>query len=310
VIVEMLELFQRTLPATIALETELTDGLPQIEIDRVQFESALLNLVVNARDAMPNGGGLVIRTSGSRACDDDWPESIADGEQADFVVVAVCDTGKGMSFEVQQRACEPFFTTKEIGQGSGLGLATVYGFVEQSGGRLEISSEPGDGTKIHLSFPAAVHAEELVPSHKATSQSSMGSPGKVLLVEDIDEVRKVVAIQLERLGHFVSQARNGVEALQMLRSSSNFDLVLTDITMPGEIQGTMLAEIASNELPHLKIILMTGNPSDGDHDLGGLSKRVPRLTKPVAMSDLAAVVRAELDNREFADSPRIRELHP
>ena len=291
VIGEMSDFLRTTIGAQIELELKLTNDLWLVKLDPRQFEHALVNLSVNARDAMPGGGRLTIET---RNVDVDrlLAAQSAGAFSAPSVVVAVCDTGQGMDAETLARAFEPFFTTKPTGKGTGLGLSQVHGFMEQSGGRLDVWSEPGKGARVELWFPRSEAAG--APSIPAPASQLMprARPGEtVLVVEDEDEVRAAVAQALRELGYATLEARSGDEAL---RIEAKFDLLLTDVVMPGGVSGFKLAYGMRARSDGLRTIFMTGHiPRFGleAHDPESI------LRKPFTFAQLATKVRETLDAR-------------
>ncbi len=292
VIRDMGELFRRTLPETIQIETVLFGGLWPINIDRPQFESALLNLAINARDAMPDGGKLTIETANIRLDEDYVIDGGVDIEPGRYVMIAVSDTGTGMSEEVAEQAFEPFFTTKSVGKGSGLGLAMVFGFARQSGGNVRIYTEEGVGTTVKLYFPETEKAGGTQRRSAGRRQNS--GDERVLVAEDSDDVRAVITAQLQSMGYDVVGARNGDEAIELLRSDTNFDLLLTDVVMPGNLQGPVLANIALKEFPKLKVMFMSGYPKGATESGSDEAKNVPKVTKPIQRVELAQVIRRTL----------------
>ena len=245
----------RMLGESVAVEFVLDAAAGACEVDPAQFGSAVLNLVVNARDAMPDGGTLTVR-SGNLALDARSAARHADARTGNYVVVEVADTGAGMPPEVVERATEPFFTTKETGKGTGLGLSQVYGFVRQSGGFLTIESAPGSGTKIGIHLPEVVVGSA---TPDASFASRTGS-GVILVVEDDADVRELVAMQLEDLGYRSIIAGSGPEALAILAAPDPplIDLLLTDVVMPGGMNGVELAHEARRLCPELKALLTSG----------------------------------------------------
>jgi len=286
-------LLRRTLGEAIRIDTGFAADLPEITVDASQLESAILNLAVNARDAMEEGGRLTINVAPTliRAGDvnvlseDDLP---ADGE---YVSICVSDTGAGIPAENLERVFEPFFTTKEGGHGTGLGLSMVYGFVRQSGGGIRIDSNPGKGTRICLLFPVAGEAQP------ATNRTENAVPGlarhlNVLLAEDHEPLRNRTGQVLRAMGHQVAEAQNGEEAVAALEGADPaFDLVLSDIVMPGKIDGMQLADLALAAENPPKVILMTGYSQKLDEMPP--SPSVKLLAKPFSRDALAAAV-AEL----------------
>ncbi|MGV3590156.1 MAG: PAS domain-containing protein [Gammaproteobacteria bacterium] len=270
-----------------------------VEVDPGQFEVAMLNLAINARDAMPDGGSLTIETS-NVTLDEDYVRDNPDASPGRYVVVSVTDTGTGMSPEVLARAFEPFFTTKEAGKGNGLGLSMVYGFVKQSGGVAKIYSEQGEGTTIRLYFPRSGNSADSTADNtfrQAGSDNDRGRGEQILVVEDDDNVRTHVCQLLEDLDYRVLCARNGAEALDLLRSPSNIDLLLTDVVMPGGMSGAQLAEQAVALRPGLPVLFTSGYPQNSIAHQGRLQPGVELLSKPYRKSQLAAKVRRVLDQR-------------
>lgn len=292
IVAELRPLLQRALGAQIEITTELDDDLDLVMADRGQIENALLNFAVNARDAMPKGGKLAIRTRNAihdPAQPIDATARLAPGR---YVVLSVRDTGAGMTPEVVQRVFEPFFTTKEAGRGTGLGLSMVLGPVRQSGGDVTLSSEPGKGTIVRLYLPAIETADRTAPRRAPASHPATGSAtgATVLLVEDNLRVRNVTRHRLERLGYAVVEAADGREALQRLGEPNTIDLMLSDVIMPGGIDGFQLAEEAQALYPELRIILATGFASRTD------TASWPILRKPYDIHTLANALRNLLED--------------
>ena len=265
-------LLARTLGATITLDLRVAPDLPPVFADAVQLESALVNLAVNARDAMPRGGRLTIAASRVGA----------------YVEIAVTDEGTGMSPEVAGHAIDPFFTTKAPGKGTGLGLSQVYGFARQSGGDLAIESEEGRGTTVRLRLPAATGAPVAQPA--AAPRATQVGDETILVVEDATPVRRYVVRTLEKLGYRVMQAVDGPSALLVLDGPEPIDLLLTDVAMPGGLLGVELADEACKRRPGLRVLLMTGHADA----LAGRSSTSPVLAKPFGRNQLAAAVRRAL----------------
>ena len=285
------ELLGRTLGEHIVFEADMEPGLPAILTDRPQLETALLNICLNARDAMPTGGALTVATRRET-------RAPADGVEREYVVLSVTDTGTGMTPEVQERVFEPFFTTKEAGRGSGLGLSMVYGFVKQSKGLIEIESIPapaaGHGTVVRLLFPVA--DEKVIPVKPASGGEDLpGGNERILVVEDEASVRVLVVSQLERLGYRVTEAGNGSEALSILRRNVDaFDLMLTDVVMPGPVSGDILADEARRLCPDLPVVLMSGYPEGTIAATGQSPPGQILLSKPFRKAELARIVRRAL----------------
>jgi CheY-like chemotaxis protein len=230
--------------------SDLPTNLPPVEVDAAQLELALLNIGLNARDAMPDGGTLTIRARKHGG--------EIRGRGSSYVVIDVIDTGIGMSEDVQARAFEPFFTTKDIGRGSGLGLSQAYGFAKQSGGALTLDSAPGKGTKVSLYLPEAVDTANLRAQNQPTTRPRDAGTATVLLVEDDMGVAELAIGLLEDAGYKVKTAGNAAEALKVLRNGEPIDLVFSDIMMPGGMNGADLARIVRGEFPSMFILLATG----------------------------------------------------
>lgn len=235
------DLLRRTLGAHIDIKVAKREDLWPALADPSQLENAVLNLCVNARDAMPEGGRLTIETTNF---DSDFEKStlVDDMVPGQYVMIAVSDTGIGMDAETMARAFEPFFTTKEVGQGSGLGLSMVYGFAKQSRGHVKLYSEKGMGTTIKIYLPRADAALSEVVASENKPKTFLRGRGRILVVEDDTLVREYTTVQLERLGYNVVSAESGPEALRLLETDKNFDLLLTDIVMPGGMNGHQLTQ--------------------------------------------------------------------
>ncbi|HTO65033.1 MAG TPA: ATP-binding protein [Bradyrhizobium sp.] len=287
------EFLRRALGEHVSLEVVGSGGAWPVEVDATELESALVNLAVNARDAMPNGGKLTIEASNTYL-DEAYCRTHGEVGPGQYVLISVSDTGAGMSREVLERAFEPFYTTKPSGQGTGLGLSQVYGFVKQSGGHVSLYSEVGHGTtvKIYLrryygNAPAPRTSDQ--PSPRAHSGEC------ILLVEDDAEVRRYIAETLRGLGYSVLEAADAKQALQQLQSVASVALLLTDVVMP-EMNGRRLAEEAGAVKPSLKIIFMTGYSRNAIVHQGRLDPGVELIQKPIASDQLAATVRRVLDS--------------
>jgi PAS domain S-box-containing protein len=288
------DMLRRTLDQRIRIEVEALPSCPPVLADPGQLESALLNIAINARDAMPDGGTLAFRGEACSRLPEDVRHELDDPSPSDdsFVAITISDTGVGMPEEVKERAFEPFFTTKESGRGTGLGLSTVYGFVKQSKGAIALRSTPGSGTTITLYIPQPWVAD--APGEDDDSQSETMPEGlNVLLVEDDMEVRSVVRNFLETLRCKVSVAANGEQALLALETEATFDLLLTDIALGAGMRGTELAAQAQKRLPALAVLLMSGFSAellDADRDS---PPSWELLRKPYTRAELArAIARA------------------
>ncbi|WP_281953668.1 PAS domain-containing protein [Pseudophaeobacter arcticus] len=289
----------RTLPESVRVETSLLAGLWAVDVDRASLESALLNLTLNARDAMGGRGHLTIETANVRI-DEDYidlrQEELTPGR---YVMVAVSDTGPGIAKEILPSIFEPFFTTKPPGVGSGLGLSMTLGFMRQSGGTVQVYSEVGEGTTFKLYFPAAKDQPEPAMRPQSAETASEGAGRRLLLAEDEDDVRNTLVTILERAGYQVTATASGDEAYDTFVANPSFDLLLTDIVMPGELQGTSLAKKLRQKWPELPIVFMSGYASEATVHGNGLRPEDIRLMKPVQRSDLlAAMVKASSQIKE------------
>jgi two-component system, NtrC family, sensor kinase len=288
----MSEFLHRALGEQISLEIVGAAGLWPVEADAAELEAALLNLAVNARDAMPEGGKLTVETSNAYL-DDAYCRQQPDVRPGQYVLIAVSDTGAGMPREVVERAFEPFFTTKDSGQGTGLGLSQVYGFVKQSGGNVKIYSEPGEGATVKMYLPRYVG--ELTPSREIKTESRRGHSGEcVLVVEDDADVRNYVVETLGTLGYDVLEAPGADEALRLFDQHKSVNLLLTDVVMPGK-NGRKLADEARQRNPLLRVLYMTGYSRNAIVHQGRLDPGVDLIQKPLTHEQLATAVRKVLD---------------
>jgi len=290
------DLLRRTLGETVTVETVLAGGVWRTFVDPNQLEVALINLAVNARDAMPQGGKLTIETA-NVYLDDRYAAGEAEVLPGQYVMLAVSDTGTGMTHEVLTRAFEPFFTTKDVGHGTGLGLSQVYGFVKQSGGHAKIYSEVGEGTTVKLYLPR-LHAEGAAETEEAPATMA-GSAGTetILVVEDDADVRSYTSETLRELGYSVVEATNGATALRALDDNPDIDLVFTDIGLPGGMNGRKLADAVREKRQGLKVLFTTGYARNAIVHDGRLDPGVDLITKPFTQAALAARLRDILDAR-------------
>ncbi len=290
----MSDLLRRALGETIRIETVLAGGLWKTHADPSQLENAILNLAVNARDAMDDNGKLTIETANSHL-DDGYAATHAEVKAGQYVMIAVSDTGAGMPADVMERAFEPFFTTKPVNKGTGLGLSQVFGFVKQSGGHVKIYSEPGEGTTIKLYLPRFFGAEEAVlPAGRGDNPAEVTET--VLVVEDDARVRASTTDALRELGYTVIHAGSGQEALQKLADNPGVALMFTDIVMP-VMNGRKLAEEALARMPQLKVIFTTGFTKNAVVHNGVLDHDVHFLAKPFTIEQLATKLRDVLDTK-------------
>jgi len=292
---ETSELIRRTIGEQIRLETVLAGGLWRAHVDRSQLENAILNLAVNARDAMPETGKITLETANTHL-DDEYARGHADVKSGQYVVICVTDTGSGMPPDVIARAFDPFFTTKQVGKGTGLGLSQVFGFVKQSGGHVKIYSEEGVGTtvKLYLSRWFGADAEEAARAAPGTEIPRARGDEIVLVVEDEQRVRHLTVDTLRELGYTVVQANDGEQALEQLRIQPRIDLLFTDIVMPG-INGRELADRARELRPGLRVLFTTGYTRNAVVHNGMLDPGMALLGKPFNMRELATRVRGMLD---------------
>jgi len=288
------ELLRRTLGEHVEVELKLAADLWPALADSGQVENSLLNLAINARDAMPEGGKLTIETVNVHL-DEDYAGSNAEVIPGDYVMMAVTDTGTGMPPGVLTHVFEPFFTTKEVGKGTGLGLSMIYGFAKQSGGHVKIYSEVGHGTTVRLYLPRLSKAEATASPVAASAAPGKGGGETILVVEDNPDVRRLVLRQLRDLGYAVIEAANGPQALKILEDGVAIDLLFTDVVMPGGMTGRQLAETAKGRRPNLKTLFTSGYTEDSILRLGKLDPGVRLLSKPYRKHELATRIREALD---------------
>ncbi|MBL8544866.1 MAG: PAS domain S-box protein [Hyphomonadaceae bacterium] len=292
----LVESMRMLLRRTLREDVELSITTAPVSIyalaDAAQLESALLNLSLNAQDAMPNGGMLTFTTSEVELDSASFPRDAVQAGR--YVAISVTDNGSGMPRQVVERAFEPFFTTKEVGKGSGLGLSMVYGFVKQSNGHVTIYSEPGLGTSIRLYLP--LMSEANAPQPKRHDGKMVGGHERVLVVEDDAFVRSHAIASLEGIGYRVVVARNGPEALALLRGETECDLLFTDLVMPGGVNGWELATLARQINPKLKVLFTSGYPLETLSDRVVSGPRTHILSKPYRIAELAKRVREALDS--------------
>jgi signal transduction histidine kinase/CheY-like chemotaxis protein len=286
----MEDLLRRTLGEQVDMAVELADDLPPASTDANQLENALLNLCINARDAMPQGGHLTIETT-TMQLGTGFAQTDEDLQPGDYVLLSVSDNGQGMAADTMTKVFEPFFTTKPIGQGTGLGLSMIYGFLKQSGGHVRIYSELGKGTSVKLFVPCSDAPVQASEPYSVARPSGAGET--VLVVEDDPAVRMVIVNVLEELGYAACQAENGQEALLLLQSGRAIDLLISDVGLPG-LNGRQLAEIARQDRPDLKVLFVTGYAQGAAVRSGFLDHGMDMLTKPFQIDTLAVMVRQML----------------
>jgi signal transduction histidine kinase len=286
---DFLPLMQQAVGETVRIEVEAEADVLCIHVDPAQLENALLNLAVNARDAMPGGG--VLQISARRCGGQEAAELQRRMGGADWAAIDVSDTGMGMAPDILERVFEPFFTTKDIGKGSGLGLSQVYGFVRQSGGHIDAESTPGEGTAFRLYLPVS-HATAAKRTEAPAGKPRPGRSERVLVVEDDEEVLALTVEMLSELKYRVTTACDAGKALEVLQSSEPIDLMFSDVVMPGGLSGVQLARAACEIRPHLKVLLTSGYLGDVRAELGG---EFPLIDKPYERTHLAAKLRELCD---------------
>ncbi len=266
-----------------------------MEADPNQLENSLLNLAINARDAMPEGGKLTIETQNTHL-DHSYAAQNAEVSPGQYVAICVSDTGIGMDADEIARAFEPFFTTKEVGKGTGLGLSMVYGFVKQSGGNVKIYSEPGQGTTVKIYLPRLLSTADEADAGEEQLAPEGTSGETILVVEDDDDVRAYSVEVLRELGYRVLEAHDGPSALRLLeRQEGRVDLLFSDVVLPGGMTGAIVAEEARKLRPKLKVLFTTGYARNAIVHHGRLDAGVELITKPFSYADLAARIRDMLD---------------
>jgi len=290
------DFLRRSLGETLALDIVGADGLLQVEVDPIQLEAAILNLAVNARDAMSEGGKLTITTSNS-FLDEDYCRDLEELVPGQYVLIAVSDTGTGMPKDILERVFEPFFTTKAAGQGTGLGLSQVYGFVKQSSGHIQIDSEPGEGTTVKIYLPRLFGeiGDDQTPEKKVAADVAQ----TILLVEDDHDVRAYVVEILRELHYRVLEAHDADAALAIVdRNDIQVDLLLTDVVLPG-MNGRQLAEALKVRQPGIRVLFLSGYSQDDLVHDGRLDPGVELMQKPLSHEVLAEKIRTILDSARW-----------
>lgn len=293
-VVGLQDMLRRTLGEMIELPINLAPGTCEALIDSHQFENALINLSINARDAMPNGGVLRVDTA-KVTLDGHFTEQMEEVLAGDYIKVTVSDTGAGMSPEVLEKVFEPFFTTKGVGEGSGLGLSMVYGFIKQSKGHIVINSKTGEGTSIELYLPRSneIKAEQ---DSKVENPVLPGGSERILVVEDDDDLRDIPAAILSEQGYDVFKAKNGNDAIKLIKENEPFDLVFTDIVLPGGMNGVETAKEIKKIQSTIKILYTSGYTNNSIMDNSDLIPGVTLVKKPYRDTVLLESVRAMLDS--------------
>jgi CheY-like chemotaxis protein len=292
------ELIAKSLTASVEVKTVLASDLWPVRVNSDELEDMLLNLSLNARDSMPDGGNLTIETS-NKMLDEAYVRLNPDGQIGDFVQISVTDTGVGMTDETMASMYEPFFTTKEVGSGTGLGLSMVYGFVQRSGGHLTASSQVGKGTTFRIYLP---RTEDEGDDNVTSSEIDHLPTGDetILIVDDERDLRETAGVLLQEMGYTTLSAGDGAEAVGMLESHPEIDLLFSDVVMPGGMDGYQLAEQANKMKPGLRILLASGftkrvSDQSGENSLFASNLAKNLLKKPYRASDLAVAIRRCLD---------------
>jgi CheY-like chemotaxis protein len=286
----ILALLRAGIPESISVQCEVPAHIWQARADANALEQAIVNLAVNARDAMPNGGTVVISCENRTFLQDIDPLS-SELESGDYVVVSVTDNGEGMPPEVLSKVFEPFFTTKDVGKGTGLGLSTVYGFAKQSDGKVTIYSEPGEGTTVNLYLPRFRETGEEEVPEPPMKEAELEAGQRILLVEDQPDVRAHVEKLLNRLGYVVIAASDGKEALSLMGRGQEFDLLFTDVILAGGMNGQQLAEEVRKVDARMKVLFTSGYPAFAFEHLGlDEMDNLRLLRKPYRSLDLKAAL--------------------
>jgi signal transduction histidine kinase/CheY-like chemotaxis protein len=292
VVVDAARLLRPTLGEQIEIESMLAHDSAPALIDPSQLSTAILNLALNARDAMPNGGKLTLETK-NVVLDENYAAMSSEVNPGNYVMIAVSDSGEGIPASLLEKVFEPFYTTKDVGKGSGLGLSMVYGFVKQSNGHIRIYSEEGHGTTVKLYLPQAVGVADALPAEAGISEFVRGDES-ILIVEDDALVREYVVTQISRLGYDTLAANTAAEALAIINGPERIDLLFTDVIMPGGMNGRQLAVEAQTRRPRLKILYTSGYTENAIVHHGRLDAGVLLLPKPYLGSDLARMIRTAL----------------
>jgi CheY-like chemotaxis protein len=290
----MEELIRRSIGPNLTMETVLAAGLWNCVCDPNQLENAILNLCINARDAMPNGGTLTVETANT------WVDNAAarerDMERGQYVAICVTDTGSGMSAEVASRAFDPFFTTKPTGQGTGLGLSMVYGFAKQSDGQVRIYSEPAHGTTVKIYLPRHVGKSEEQGVEAQAAELPRGGEGEtVLVVDDEPTIRMLIGDTLSELGYRAIEVADAASGLKVLESDVDIDLLITDVGLPGGMDGKEMADAARAKRRRIKVLFITGYAENAAITNCRLEPGMEVMSKPFSMDKLAARIRSIIE---------------
>ncbi|MEP1328466.1 PAS domain S-box protein [Pseudophaeobacter sp.] len=288
------DMLQRTLGATIELQTVLSPAPWAVRVDPTQFESAIVNLAVNARDAMPRGGKLIVETR-NVALDEDYLAEELGLTKDDYIQISVTDTGSGMPEKVIRRVFEPFYTTKDVGEGTGLGLSMVYGFGKQSDGHVTIYSELDKGTTVNLYLPRHRDSSAVSEEQEAELQPQSATGGTILVVEDDERVRRLTRARLEALGYRVLEAIHGPAAIEVLAEQTDIDLVFTDLVMPGGMSGYEVAQHVQDTRPDIKVLLTSGYAEELMNGDKLTERSLKLLRKPYRQAALAEAIKGALE---------------
>ena len=294
-IIDMSDLLRRTMGERIEIRIKGAEGLWACQADQSQLENALLNLTINARDAMPDGGLLTIETA-NLTLGDEFSAAQADVEPGDYVMLGVSDSGTGIPPETLKHVFEPFFTTKEVGKGSGLGLSMVYGFAKQSGGNVTIYSEPGDGTTVKIYLPRSTAEDNESSDSSADGNIPTAKGERILIVEDNPDVRTLAVAILSGLGYEIVEAGSAQAGLDAMAHSARIDLLLSDVVLPGNLNGPDLAAEVRRRDPTIKIVFMTGYAEDAFSNRDISAEQMNLIQKPFGKADLANTIRRVLDS--------------
>jgi CheY-like chemotaxis protein len=293
---QIIRLLGRTLGERVEISLDLATDLWPVVVDAAQLEAALTNLATNARDAMPKGGRLAIVTA-NRQLDEDYASQHAEVTAGDYAMIEVSDTGTGMTPVVMAQIFDPFFTTKARGEGTGLGLSMVFGFMKQSGGHINVYSEAGVGTTFRMYLPRD-HHDAATAERKVELTTIAPSGGEtILVVEDNPMLSRLVVLQLTMMGYQVRESQNATAALKLLEQGEHVDLLFADVVMPGQLDGYDLARIVLERWPAIKIVLTSGFPGTNHNRDIGVVGDIPLLTKPYRREDLAQMLRDVLEER-------------
>jgi CheY-like chemotaxis protein len=292
-VIDAARLLRPTLGEQIEIESMLAHDSAPALIDPSQLSTAILNLALNARDAMPNGGKLTLETR-NVVLDENYAALSSEVNPGNYVMIAVSDSGMGIPASLLEKVFEPFYTTKDVGKGSGLGLSMVYGFVKQSNGHIRIYSEEGHGTTVKLYLPQAAGVADALPAEEAGISEIVSGDESILIVEDDALVREYVVTQISRLGYDTLAANNAAEALAIINGPERIDLLFTDVIMPGGMNGRQLAIEAQTLRPGLKFLYTSGYTENAIVHHGRLDAGVLLLPKPYLSSDLARMIRTAL----------------